>query len=317
MPTPPQSKEEILKTGIIDSQFEAAWNLHNTLKATLPSIQQGLHNWKDSTMATEHRLPLSTGFTSRLIIYHRKPDTHPHPPKRAPVIVLFHGGIHALGYPDVDVPMARSIAEAYNAVVVLPTTRKAPASPFPSMVHDAYAIVKAIAKELDAAPFPNAPNASYSSSSRFLPAYASHREGFIIGGYSSGANIADVTAHLARDEGLKPSLTGLFLSCGAFMDPIRGPPAPYDELYLSREQNKDAPIANAAFIRNDIAAGHKGLPRVYFQVCGLDSNRDDELIYERVLRGECGVETRVDLYSGFPHCWWYIYPSLDSAWKAE
>ena len=40
----------------------------------------------------------------------------------------------------------------------------------------------------------------------------------------------------------------------------------------------------------------------------MDLFRDDGLIYERVLREECGLETRLDLYSGFQHCWWYLYP---------
>jgi acetyl esterase/lipase len=57
------------------------------------------------------------------------------------------------------------------------------------------------------------------------------------------------------------------------------------------------------------------MPRVYFQVCGLDVNRDDSLIYERVLREECGIPTRVDLYAGFPHCWWDMYPDLEASKK--
>jgi len=92
-----------------------------------------------------------------------------------------------------------------------------------------------------------------------------------------------------------------------------------------QEQNKEAPVANYKFMQafreaigpdvnsplwapfdqghpDGIAAGHLGMPRTYFQVCGMDMNRDDGLIYERVLREECRVPTRVDVYSGFPHC---------------
>jgi acetyl esterase/lipase len=56
------------------------------------------------------------------------------------------------------------------------------------------------------------------------------------------------------------------------------------------------------------------MPPVYFQVCGMDLNRDDGLIYERVLR-EGGVATRLDLYSGLPHCWWDMYPELEASEK--
>jgi acetyl esterase/lipase len=47
--------------------------------------------------------------------------------------------------------------------------------------------------------------------------------------------------------------------------------------------------------------GHKNLPPTYFQICGMDPLRDEGLIYERILREECAVKTRVDLYPGLPH----------------
>lgn len=53
--------------------------------------------------------------------------------------------------------------------------------------------------------------------------------------------------------------------------------------------------------------------RVALQACGQDLSRDDTLIYERVLREECGVETRLDLYTGFGHVFWGMggrYPDL-------
>jgi hypothetical protein len=32
---------------------------------------------------------------------------------------------------------------------------------------------------------------------------------------------------------------------------------------------------------------------------------------------EDGVETRIDVYAGFPHCWWSILPQLNSSQKYE
>lgn len=58
--------------------------------------------------------------------------------------------------------------------------------------------------------------------------------------------------------------------------------------------------------------------KVYFQVCGADMARDDSLIYERVLRTECGVETRMDLYEGFGHVFWGmggLYPEMEMSKK--
>jgi hypothetical protein len=45
--------------------------------------------------------------------------------------------------------------------------------------------------------------------------------------------------------------------------------------------------------------GHKNLPPTYFQICGMDPLRDDSFIYERTLREECAVKTRMDLYPGY------------------
>jgi hypothetical protein len=36
--------------------------------------------------------------------------------------------------------------------------------------------------------------------------------------------------------------------------------------------------------------------------------RDDSFIYERILREECAVKTRVDLYPGLPHGFWSWFP---------
>jgi acetyl esterase/lipase len=56
--------------------------------------------------------------------------------------------------------------------------------------------------------------------------------------------------------------------------------------------------------------GHGNIPPTYFQVCGLDALRDDSLIYERLLREESSIATRLDLYPGLPHHFWEFYPQL-------
>ena len=57
--------------------------------------------------------------------------------------------------------------------------------------------------------------------------------------------------------------------------------------------------------------GHQNLPPTYFQVCGLDPLRDDSVIYERILREECGVKTRIDMYAGLPHGIWSFFPGAN------
>lgn len=59
-------------------------------------------------------------------------------------------------------------------------------------------------------------------------------------------------------------------------------------------------------------AGHANLPRAYFQICGVDGLRDEELIYERVLREDNKTETKIDYYEGLPHAFWEFFPTLES-----
>lgn len=61
--------------------------------------------------------------------------------------------------------------------------------------------------------------------------------------------------------------------------------------------------------------GHAGLPPSYFQICGQDPLRDEALIYERVLREEEGLKTKVNVYPGLPHGFWSIFPTIESSKK--
>ena len=148
---------------------------------------------------------------------------------------------------------------------------------------------------------------------------------FILGGTSAGGNIAAVLSHLARDASLSPPLTGLYLNVPLLLAP-EAVPDRYKPLYRSREQNALAPVLNKAFMDmyteayapNDFKSyiwsplnwpsGHRGLPPTYFQICGLDVLRDEGLIYERILREEHGIPTKIDVYSGLPHMFVPNYP---------
>jgi len=159
-------------------------------------------------------------------------------------------------------------------------------------------------------------------------------KGFVLGGTSAGGNIAIVLSHLARDEALSPLLTGLYLNVPLVLAP-EAVPEKYLPLYKSREQNAYSPVLSKAFMdmyteayEADLQSyvwspinwpggekAHAGLPRTYFQICGLDVLRDEGLIYERVLREDHGIETRVDVYPGLPHMFVPNYPSHSSSKK--
>lgn len=156
----------------------------------------------------------------------------------------------------------------------------------------------------------------------------------MLGGTSAGGNIAVVLSHLARDEGLSPPLTGVYLNVPLVLAP-EVVPEKYLPLYKSRNQNATAPVLNKAFMDMYTEAyapnvqsyiwspinwpggeeSHAGLPRTYFQICGLDVLRDEGLIYERVLRKGYGIETRVDIYPGLPHMFVPNYPAHSSSKK--
>lgn len=159
--------------------------------------------------------------------------------------------------------------------------------------------------------------------------------GFVVAGVSAGGNMASVVAHLARNEGVVPRLTGQYLSVPALI-PADAVPEAYKEEYLSREQNRDSPLLPRAMVEmfeithkadsqsplfatiND-PSGHADLPPTYFQVCGADPYRDDSMIYERMLREQYKIPTKVDMYKGLPHMFWALIPSLKQSvqWKED
>jgi hypothetical protein len=77
-------------------------------------------------------------------------------------------------------------------------------------------------------------------------------KGFLLGGVSAGGNYLNNVAYLARDAGLQPALTGLFLMATgnphilADHDSPTGSKDLFPGKLLSWEQNKDAPISNRA-----------------------------------------------------------------------
>jgi acetyl esterase/lipase len=235
------------------------------------------------------------------------------PDDGSPLIVMYHGGGFCLGIPESEEKSCRDFVRAFGAVCISPAYRLAPEFPFPQGPKDAWDALKWAAA-----------NASSWG--------ADPSRGFIVGGTSAGGNLAAVVTHLARDEGLQPPLTGHYLCIAGLVPPSRMPDK-YKQWAYSYEQHKTDPINGQAVIdiftnayKPDLddgiyngplihPKGHGGLPPAFLQVDGADTLRDDALIYERILRDECGIATKLVVYPGLPHAHWAFFPSLKASVK--
>ncbi|KAH6974636.1 Alpha/Beta hydrolase protein [Ilyonectria sp. MPI-CAGE-AT-0026] len=228
----------------------------------------------------------------------------PPPSLASPLVVLIHGGGFCVGHNTQLAIYCRAIADLYGATFSFPTA--------PSDVWDSVQWLSSPqnAQSLDA-------NLS---------------AGFVIGGVSAGANLAAVTAQKWMTETSRPLMTGVWLAMPYLLEEDIVP-ATHKDIWFSRKQNSEALILNqdaidyiTAAYKQDIRSpdfspfnvkgAHRGLPPVYFQVCGQDPLRDDGLVYERVLR-ENGVTTRLDLYPGVPHSYWDVFDTLKLSRRAR
>ena len=192
-------------------------------------------------------------------------------PATSPLIVLYFPGGFVYGHPRTMAPLARPLVKLYNAVVVAPSYRLAPEHPFPTSVHDGWDAFAWIAD--NAASLGSNPS-----------------KGFIVGGISSGANISNAVAHIARDKADQVPITGVWLCCsGARVAPKLADKLPekYRERYLSRSQEEcvsgpasnpghekfkeclkpdlDSELYSPLIWPNEGGYGHTFFPKTYFQ----------------------------------------------------
>ncbi|KAJ5612026.1 alpha/beta-hydrolase [Penicillium lagena] len=226
-----------------------------------------------------------------------------------PLFVMYHGGGYCFGNAASIENECRMFVQKFRAIIINVEYRLAPEYPWPVPVQDAYDALKWAARN------------AYKLGS-------DPKKGFIVGGSSAGANFATVASHLAVTEALSPPLTGVYISVPPVVHPDAVPER-YTQELKSYVENADAPILNARlrelFLDNYkpdpkspmfsslLSPSHKGLPRHYIQVCGLDPLRDEGLIYEKVLREDAGVETKLDIYDKVPHGFWILFPQISKS----
>ncbi|OKL56407.1 hypothetical protein UA08_08049 [Talaromyces atroroseus] len=221
-----------------------------------------------------------------------------------PLLIYLHAGGFLFGDLESGDLNCRVLATRLNISILNVGYRLAPEWLFPHGVNDSYD-----ATEWAAANAGEALNCSPTA-------------GFLVGGISAGANFAGVIAYTARDAGLSPPITGLWISI-----PVCIMPQAYDlvpqwkDQLLSLEQNAENPLltrksltdiqdlygsppgdVRISFLLNE---NHKNLPvRAYFQICGRDPLRDEAFLWQKLLEKHSGTKYKIHLYSGLPHGFW-------------
>ncbi|KAK4542921.1 hypothetical protein LTR36_006110 [Oleoguttula mirabilis] len=267
----------------------------------VPSVreQQAIYTTRDQT-------------SLRMLVYKPAAATAP-----LPLFVWYHGGGGCLGRPEMNAELCRDIALKQQCVVIAPQYRLAPEHKYPTGIQDSWDALEHIAthgQEYGADP----------------------TTGLVIAGESAGAVIASLLSLQARDKHLNPPVTGVFLSAGSYMSP-ETVTEQYHAYYRSRTDevclaspmlSKASKAAFDACLQPDMSSpdyrvAHSsnvqaGLPRTYLQTCGMDINRDDGFIYRHMLH-ESGVETKLDVYPGCPHCFWFMFPDTAQGrkWKKD
>lgn len=118
-------------------------------------------------------------------------------------------------------------------------------------------------------------------------------------------------------------VTGLNISIPSTVHPSRFPRHLVKDGYTSFEQNEHAPLLSTArleylhdlqnedpespilstLLRPDSTL--QQFPPIAFHLCGADPVRDGGLLLEEKLR-KLGVQTRLEVYTGWPHAFWNL-----------
>ncbi|KAI9039836.1 non-cytosolic lipase-like A protein [Aspergillus affinis] len=227
-----------------------------------------------------------------------------------PLIALFHGGGFVVGSNLQMAIFARVFATLYKVTVASMSYRLAPEHPFPTAQNDAWDGIRWLSSPTNAALLG-----------------ANLTLGFIVGGVSAGGNLAISVTHRSILSPLASPITGLWTAIPPTTNE-NGSSIPEEALssWISRAQNADAPCLSfqdlvylQSLLHVDPMSGvyspfmdlctFPALPALYVQVAGMDPLRDDGLVYEAVAR-EMGAQTRVDVYGGMPHGFFYYFPRL-------
>jgi acetyl esterase len=141
-------------------------------------------NQRDPAADVHDRTVSGPGGPIPVRVYRPPPAAGP-----APVVVWFHGGGWMIGSLDTGDTVARALCHGVGAVVVSVDYRLAPEHPWPAGLEDAAAVLRWTAD--------------------YPEEHGGDPQRILVGGDSSGGNLAAVLAQQSRDTG--PALTGQIL----------------------------------------------------------------------------------------------------------
>ncbi|KAE8361109.1 alpha/beta hydrolase fold-domain-containing protein [Aspergillus caelatus] len=222
--------------------------------------------------------------------------------QKSTLFFVAHGGGWVLGDHQAEEPMNRLVAKKTNSVVVSVNYRLAPEYQFPYAVNDCFDAMQWCRQNADT--------------------LGINPMKIIVGGSSSGGNIAAVLALKDRDEGIG-AVIGQVLNIPDICHPAHFPKDKYE--YNSPEQNRNAPVmpTHAAhwfweqycptaganpYASPLLSHSLEGLPPALIQVAGQDPIRDEGLAYCEALE-EAGVPVQRKIYAGLPHAF-HLFPDL-------
>lgn len=205
-----------------------------------------------------------------------------------PGLLYFHGGGFVLGGLDTTDRFCRAITNLVPCVSIAVDYRRAPETPFPGALDDAYAALQWAAAS--------------------VAELAIDPERIAVGGFSAGANLATATAMLARDR-RGPAVALQLLVQGMFdakcdepsQQEFDGVVMTHDDMrwfwaqYLSRPEDAEDPHASVAAARD-----LRGLPPALVVTGECDLLRDEDEAYAERLHA-AGVNTTVRRYPAMPH----------------
>ncbi|KAK7432916.1 hypothetical protein QQZ08_000387 [Neonectria magnoliae] len=286
----------------------------------------------DDIVEEDIQVPVRDGTTITVRVFKSK-DLDP---GTAPLAVITHGGGFITGDRFDEEWTCRILVRQIGAVALSVEYRLAPEHPFPTPVLDCWDTVKWHILNKAAA------NAATLG--------ADPTRGFIVGGNSAGGNIATTCGVLSVREKLSLPITGLAIQV-PLISGEEGVPEKWRHEVDSYKTGVNAPIMNTPAVdmflskyhapllmphdTNICRLGHykpdlkspmynpwapgvdlKGFPPVFFQVCGMDPLRDEALVFERHLREDLGVPTRLNVYPSLPHAFWFVpLPGLEGVSK--